>query len=468
MVFSSALFLVYFLPIVLGIYFFLPKHFKNYFLLLASLLFYSWGEPIFCLIILAASISNFYLVGVMEKKLERQRKMYLFLLIFLNLSLLFYFKYVNFFIENLEYIGADFKSWKEIVLPIGISFYTFQSITYIVDVYRKECESQHELHNYLLYIFLFPQLIAGPIVKYNSIVDQLKSRTENSSQFLQGFLRFSIGLAKKVLIANVLGAFAKMMLYPEFSQTVSSSSVWLGMLCYTFQIYFDFSAYSDMAIGLGKMLGFTFPENFNRPYTSYSITQFWRKWHITLGDFMKNYLYIPLGGNKVSKLKVYRNLFLVFLLSGLWHGDNWTFVIWGLFHGFWMILDRLFLEKYLGKNKILAVPFTFVLVLIAWVFFQAPNVSMAFQQLSTLLAFEFKALPDFSFHFYYFFHLALAATICVLGFFHITRDFSLKFIGGESRFFALFMKLLVACLLFIISLSEILGSSFNPFIYFKF
>jgi alginate O-acetyltransferase complex protein AlgI len=468
MVFSSALFLVYFLPIVLGIYFFLPKQFKNYFLLLASLLFYSWGEPIFCLIILAASISNFYLVGVMEKKLERQRKMYLFLLIFLNLSLLFYFKYVNFFIENLEYLGADFKSWKEIVLPIGISFYTFQSITYIVDVYRKECESQHELHNYLLYIFLFPQLIAGPIVKYNSIVDQLKSRTENSCQFLQGFLRFSIGLAKKVLIANVLGAFAKMMLYPEFSQTVSSSSVWLGMLCYTFQIYFDFSAYSDMAIGLGKMLGFTFPENFDRPYTSYSITQFWRKWHITLGDFMKNYLYIPLGGNKVSKLKVYRNLFLVFLLSGLWHGDNWTFVIWGLFHGFWMILDRLFLEKYLEKIKILAVPFTFGLVLIAWVFFQAPNVTIAFQQLSTLLAFEFKALPDFSFHFYYFFHLALTVIICVLGFFHITRNFSLKFIGEESRFFALSLKLIVACLLFIISLSEILGSSFNPFIYFKF
>lgn len=468
MVFSSALFLIYFLPIVLGIYFVIPKKFKNYFLLLASLFFYSWGEPIFCLLIFGVSIINFYLVEVMDRKLDKQRKMYLFLLIFINLSILFYFKYANFFIENLHYLGIDFTTWKEIILPIGISFYTFQTITYLVDVYRRDAEPQQELSNYLLYIFLFPQLIAGPIVTYNSIVNQLKSRYEDSAQFLLGFVRFSIGLAKKVLIANVLGSFAKMMLYPELGESINSSSVWLGILCYTFQIYFDFSAYSDMAIGIGKMFGFKFPENFNRPYTSYSITQFWRKWHITLGGFMKNYLYIPLGGNQVSKFKVYRNLFLVFLLSGLWHGDNWTFIVWGLFHGCWMILDKLFLERILVKFKLFAIPFTFILVMIAWVFFQASNLDIAFNQLKTLFAFEFGALPKFSYPFYYFFHLGLAIFITLLGFLSLARNFSEKFISSESNYAGLSIKLIVSCVLFTLSLAEILGSSFNPFIYFKF
>lgn len=468
MVFSSAIFLIYFFPIVLGVYLVLPKYSKNYFLLIASLFFYSWGEPIFCLLLLIASILNFYLVNLMDKCVKRRRKMFLLFIIFFNLSLLFYFKYFNFFIENIQFLGVEFSAWKEIVLPIGISFYTFQSITYIVDIYRNDCEPQQKIMNYLLYIFLFPQLIAGPIVKYNSIVTQLQSRIETSSLFLQGFIRFSIGLAKKVLIANVLGDFAKMMLYSEFIENVSSSSIWLGMFCYTFQIYFDFSAYSDMAIGIGKMFGFNFPENFNRPYTAYSITNFWRKWHITLGDFMKNYLYIPLGGNKVNNVKIYRNLLIVFLLSGLWHGDNWTFIIWGLFHGFWMILDRIFLEKFLVKIKFVAIPFTFGLVLIAWVFFQAPNLEIAFKQLKLLFAFDFKSLPEFSFHFYYFFHLFLAILICFLGFFSFSRDFSQRFIGLEERFLVLSLKLIIACIIFTISIAEILGTSFNPFIYFKF
>jgi alginate O-acetyltransferase complex protein AlgI len=472
MVFSSTIFLVYFLPLVLGVYFILPKKLKNHFLLLASLFFYAWGEAVFCLIILVISVLNFYLVQKMNSFEQIKRKTLLILLIFLNLSVLLYFKYSNFILENLNFglsrLNLDVITWKEIILPIGISFYTFQTLTYIIDVYRKETKLQEELHLYLLYIFLFPQLIAGPIVKYNSIVGQLKTRIENSSDFIQGFIRFSVGLAKKVLIANVLGAFTKTLLYPEIVETISSSSVWLGMLCYTFQIYFDFSAYSDMAIGLGKMFGFSLPENFNRPYTSYSISQFWRKWHITLGDFMKNYLYIPLGGNKVSKLKIYRNLILVFLLSGFWHGDNWTFIIWGLFHGFWMVLDRLFLEKLLEKIKFLSIPFTFLLVLLSWVFFQAENLDLAFNQFTLLFQFNFQSLPEINFLFYYFFHLILAILICVFGFFNFAQSFSDKFLYANSFSFNLSLRVAVSVVLFTISLSEILGSSFNPFIYFKF
>jgi alginate O-acetyltransferase complex protein AlgI len=472
MVFSSTIFLVYFLPLVLGVYFILPKKLKNHFLLLASLFFYAWGEAVFCLIILVISVLNFYLVQKMNSFEQIKRKTLLILLIFLNLSVLLYFKYSNFILENLNFglnrLNLDVISWKEVILPIGISFYTFQTLTYIIDVYRKETKHQEELHLYLLYIFLFPQLIAGPIVKYNSIYGQLKNRIENSSDFVHGFIRFTVGLAKKVLLANVLGAFAKTLLYPEIVETISSSSVWLGMLCYTFQIYFDFSAYSDMAIGLGKMFGFSLPENFNRPYTSYSISQFWRKWHITLGDFMKNYLYIPLGGNKVTKMKIYRNLILVFLLSGFWHGDNWTFIIWGLFHGFWMVLDRLFLEKFLEKIKILSIPFTFLLVLLSWVFFQAENLDIAFNQFTLLFQFSFQSLPEINFPFYYFFHLILAILICVFGFFNFAQSFSDKFLYANSFSFNLSLRVAVSVVLFTISLSEILGSSFNPFIYFKF
>jgi alginate O-acetyltransferase complex protein AlgI len=403
---------------------------------------------------------------------KTSRKLTLILLLFLNLSVLFYFKYANFFIENLNSGLNQFTNkqidWIAVVLPIGISFYTFQTLSYIVDVYRRETQAQKELHLYLMYVFLFPQLIAGPIVKYNFIVEQLKTRLEGASNFIQGFIRFSIGLAKKVFLANILGEFAETLLYPEISEQISSSSAWIGMLCYTFQIYFDFSAYSDMAIGLGKMFGFDFPENFNRPYTSYSISQFWRKWHITLGDFMKNYLYIPLGGNKVSKLNIYRNLLLVFLLSGLWHGDNWTFVVWGLFHGFWIVLDRLFLENILSKIKFISIPFTFLLVLLSWVFFQADTIEQALEQIKTLFRFNFNPLPDLNYPNFYFFYLLLAVLICLLGFFSFSRNFSDKFLEIKAINLNLLLKIAVSILLFFVSLAEILGSDFNPFIYFKF
>lgn len=472
MVFSSTIFLIYFLPIVLSVNTILPKSFKNFWLLIASLFFYTWGEPTFCITLILTSIFNFFSVQLMNQ-LDGIKKQVIFIsLVVFNLSLLLYFKYSNFFIESInqgiKLFDGDVIHWKSVILPIGISFFTFQSLTYIIDVYRKNTSPQLYAHNYILYSFLFPHLIAGPIVKYNSVSDQINNRIETIDKFIAGFVRFSIGLGKKVLIANVLGEYSRELLYKTDGLHLNSGTVWLGMLAYTFQIYFDFSGYSDMAIGLGKMLGFKFPENFDRPYTSASITEFWRKWHITLGDFMKNYLYIPLGGNKVSNWKIYRNLIIVFFLSGLWHGDNWTFIFWGLFHGVWLVLDRLFLLKILSKVKFIAVPITFIIVLNGWVLFQADSLSTALNQFKLMWNFSDFKLPDLQNTFYFNSHLLIAVLICILGFSKNLQEFSNGFIAENNRVFRKLFTIGIASIIFIMSLSEVVSGNFNPFIYFKF
>lgn len=309
MVFSSSIFLLLFLPLFLVIYQITPKSYKNYLILFASLIFYSWGAPKFLFVLLTTSILDYYLINYLHySKLEKQKKLILTLSITLNLGLLTYFKYANFFVENfniaLNNLGFSNIKWVSIALPIGISFFTFQSISYSVDVYRKTHPPLAKLSDYLLFIFSFPQMIAGPIVRFTSIADQITNRSEIYEDKLIGFYRFCIGLAKKVLIANVLGEHADFILNGNLSQ-IDFLTAWLGILAYTFQIYFDFSGYSDMAIGLGKMMGFSFPENFNSPYTAKSVTNFWKKWHITLGDFMRDYVYIPLGGNRYGKSKSY-------------------------------------------------------------------------------------------------------------------------------------------------------------------
>ncbi len=333
MVFSSSLFLVYFLPIFILVYTFINNRFKNLFILLASIIFYMWGAPKFIFILLGSTIIDFYIVKhLFLANTIKRKKLFLYLSLAMNLGLLAYFKYANFFVDNVSFVlqsmGFSAIEWVKVALPIGISFYTFQTLTYSIDVYRGIHKPLDKLTDYLLYIMSFPQMIAGPIVKFNLIADQITNRKETIDDKLQGIIRFAIGLAKKVLIANVMGQQADLIMNqnPEEITTIAS---WVGIIAYTFQIYFDFSGYSDMAIGLGRIMGFSFPENFNNPYNSRSITDFWRRWHMTLGQWMKDYLYIPLGGSKVkSKSRLFFNLWFVFLVSGLWHGSSWNFVLW--------------------------------------------------------------------------------------------------------------------------------------------
>jgi alginate O-acetyltransferase complex protein AlgI len=473
MVFSSSLFLVYFLPLFLVVYHLFSKGYKNYIVLIASILFYSWGAPIFVYVILSSTIIDFYLV----KKLHfsqniLHRKLLLSLSIFINLGLLLYFKYANFFVENLntalESFGLNQAGWTAVALPIGISFYTFQTLTYSIDVYRKVHSPLEKVSDYLLYIMSFPQMIAGPIVRFSSIADQITNRKETIDDKLIGFYRFAIGLAKKVLIANVMAEQADLIFDSDLSQ-LDITSAWIGMIAYTFQIYFDFSGYSDMAIGLGRMMGFKFPENFNSPYISQNISEFWRRWHITLGTFMRDYLYIPLGGNRVtSKSRLFFNLWIVFLLSGLWHGASWNYVIWGAYHGAFLILDRVFLIKVLGKlGKVPSIAFTFLVVMIGWVVFRLENTPDIITYLTKLFSFNssyrFETIPSFLF----------IGSIAVVFSFIAAFKWGKKleaFIFANNEF-SIKINLIftsVAILLFILSLSSITSSGFNPFIYFRF
>ncbi len=475
MVFSSVIFLVYFLPIFLAVYFLTPAKLKNYVLLAASIFFYAWGAPRFIFAILGTTIIDFYFVKLLyNAQTEKKRKLFLVLSLCLNVGMLFYFKYCNFFVENfnslLHAAGAKEVSWTKVILPIGISFYTFESLTYVMDVYRRVHKPLNNFLQYQLYIILFPKLIAGPIIRYHQMSDQLADRSANDNidNKLTGFFRFVIGLAKKVLIANTMAAKADEIFAVPMSE-LTTVMAWVGMLAYTFQIYFDFSGYSDMAIGLGKMLGFKFPENFDNPYTSRSITEFWRRWHITLGSWMKNYLYIPLGGNQVkSKMRLYFNLWLVFLASGFWHGAAWTFIIWGVYHGLFLVLERMFLLKVFDKiGKIPSTLITFLIVGIGWVFFRADTTEQAIAFTGKLFSFDFTApsyFLDYEFKFYFLLALIFSFFTC----FKIGQKIQEKIYFSNYSIFGYSVATIIACCLFTIALASITSSGFNPFIYFRF
>lgn len=474
MVFSSIVFLLYFLPAFLLVYYFADQKYKNIVILLFSIFFYSWGAPKFIFVILGTTFLDFHIVKWMsntENKLHR--RLILSLSVSINLGLLFYFKYSNFFIENvnnmLSLFGDKNIQWTKLLLPIGISFYTFETITYVVDVYRRVHKPLNKFWDYQLYIILFPKLIAGPIIRYNDLADQIVDRSQNDTidNRLTGFYRFAIGLAKKVLIANHMGLQADAIFAMNF-ESIDTVTAWIGILAYTFQIYFDFSGYSDMAIGLAKMIGFKFPENFNNPYISKSITEFWRRWHITLGSWMRNYLYIPLGGNKVSsKSRLYLNLWLVFLASGLWHGASWSFVLWGAYHGFFLVLERSFLYRFYDKiGNLLSTLITFFIVVIGWVFFRIEKISDAFLFLKRMFAFDFNNPTSFDNEFYTFFILAF-----FFSFFAYTRkgqsiqDSLFVYKYSTKKHIAMFF---IVILLLVISISSITAFGFNPFIYFRF
>ncbi|UOQ73526.1 MBOAT family O-acyltransferase [Hymenobacter cellulosilyticus] len=445
---------------------------KNAVALTASLLFYAWGGINFLALFLGSVVLNFYLIRLMDAALGWQKRIYLILSILLNVGMLFYFKYANFFLENVSglstALGGAELTWEKVVLPIGISFFTFEKLTYSIDVYRGVNKPLRSFWDFMLYIMLFPKMIAGPIVRFHEIAEQLTDRAafETVDHKLAGLFRFVLGLAKKVLIANTLGQEADR-IFGLAPAELSAPLAWLGAVCYTFQIYFDFSGYSDMAIGLGRMIGFQFPENFNNPYISRSITEFWQRWHITLGRWMRDYLYIPLGGNRVSTGRLYANLWTVFILSGFWHGAAWNFIAWGAFHGLFLVLDRLFLlrlSKRLGPLSILP---TFLITVVGWVLFRAESLGEAQAYIQQMFVGSWVALPYFTMEFWY--TLLLATLFSFIAAVPLIERGQLGVLAASSwsrgRMLALSM---VTALLLVLSTSYIIGSNFNPFIYFRF
>lgn len=484
MSFSSILFLFVFLPVLLAVYYLAPERHRNKVALAASLAFYAWGAPQFVLVLIASSWLDYTLArAIHQSESVPRKKRLLSLAVGLNLCLLLYCKYMNFFVEQANGLAASLGfngiAWSNIVLPIGISFFTFQKISYLVDVFRRHAEPSGSFGRYLLYVTLFPQLIAGPIVRYHDVARQLVHRTYSDEKFLIGVWRFTIGLAKKVLIADTLavvadaafGATADSVADPS---RLSCAAAWMAAVCYAFQLYFDFSGYSDMAIGLGKMLGFDFLENFNQPYISRSVTEFWRRWHISLSNWMREYLYVPLGGNRVAPWRLYLNLWIVFLLSGFWHGASWNFLIWGAIHGGILTAERLALTHKLPKwPAILSVPRTFCLVLIAWVFFRAWDLSQAAEYLGVMATGSVQ--PEIFLRDLISPQIGLTLIIAVLLCFsplysrgyHYLNDWA---IGPKSRRAGLKLALRAACvtILLLACSTALMSSQFHPFIYFRF
>ncbi len=477
MVFSSITFLFVFLPVALAAYYACPERHRNAVALAASLFFYAWGAPRFVLVLVASSLLDYVLSRELPagRRPERVRRWILGLAVALNASLLLYFKYANFFVENLNAwlgrFGAGELAWTAVALPIGISFFTFQKVSYLADVYRGTAQVARNAADYLLYVALFPQLIAGPIVRYHDVAQQLIRREHVRERFFTGILRFCQGLGKKVLVANAMAEVADAA-FGAAPGSLSCGWAWLGVVAYAFQIYFDFSGYSDMAIGLGRLMGIEFLENFNRPYVSRTITEFWRRWHISLSNWMREYLYIPLGGNRKGSVRTYFNLWLVFLVSGFWHGAAWNFVAWGAFHGFFLCLDKAFKGTRIARAPAwVGLPATFVLVLFSWVLFRADSLTHAVAYAGRMLALfgaapETAAAIEFGLR-----HQAALLAAVVLCFGPAVKPHPFDFMRLEPAQASLgqaVARFAVAMGLLVWSAATLATSSFNPFIYFRF
>ena len=467
MLFSSIPFLYYFLPLVLAVYFLTPRAGKNAVLFLSSLLFYAWGEPRFCIFMLLSILQGYVFGRLIEKHAQNKKRSKLFLTasVALSLALLAYCKYADFFLSSVNAVtGLSFKLL-HVALPIGISFYTFQILSYVVDVYRGEVPAQKSFLKLGTYIAMFPQLIAGPIVRYADIAPQLDSRQTTLEDVSSGACRFVIGLSKKVLLANVL--YELITAFQE-SQDLSVLYYWLYAVSFTLQLYFDFSGYSDMAIGLGRIFGFRFQENFNYPYISGSITEFWRRWHISLGSWFRDYVYIPLGGNRVSKAKWLRNILVVWMLTGLWHGASWNFVLWGLGFAVLLVAEKLVYGRLLQRTHVLKHVYTLLLVTLSFVLFNADSVSEAVSQLGAM--FGAGGLPLVSTEgVYYLKSYAGTFLFAAIGATPLVSNAISRF--GKTRFGAqaltvlqplVMLALLAACTAFLVD------GSFNPFLYFRF
>ncbi|WP_317897511.1 MBOAT family O-acyltransferase [Aurantibacillus circumpalustris] len=482
MLFSSLLFLYLFLPLTLLGYYVLPNKFKNYWLLFTSLIFFAWGGVSLTGLLLLSIFLNYCFGIFIQKNIDtRAGYWWTFTGVSVNLLFLGIYKYTNFIIFNLNQLFETFSippiSQTSIILPIGISFYTFHSLSYLIDIYRRKTTAQKNIFDLALYISMFSQLIAGPIIRYSDIWQQLTERKHTLQKFSSGVERFLIGLGKKVLLANAFAKVADFMFENDI-QGVGALNAWLGICCYTLQIYCDFAGYSDMAIGLGRMFGFEFKENFNFPYLAKSVKEFWRRWHISLSTFFRDYVYFPLGGNRITKSRTYLNLLFVFFLTGFWHGASWSFVVWGLFHGFFMILERLGLEKLLEKSwKPFATLYTLLVVMFAWVLFRANTLSFAIDYWKEL--FNFSTSPEQISLFMKSFdrELMLAMIIALLGsvgFFKWIADMIQPVLSSAKKSAitfaygyhivsaAVYAGIIILCTLYLVA------GTYNPFIYYRF
>lgn len=470
MLFSSITFLFIFLPLTLLLYYLVPFRMKNYVMLAASLIFYAWGEPVYIILMILSIILNYFCGQDIYEKRDNARAMKMSLMfgVIMNLLILGFFKYYGLLMDTINAILPIDIPYRVLALPIGISFYTFQAMSYLIDVYRKEVKPQENVLYFALYISMFPQLIAGPIVRYIDIEEQLKERSINSTKFGEGAMYFIRGLAKKVVLANTFGSVYEQVAAMQMG-SFSTLTAWVGAIAYAFQIYFDFGGYSDMAIGLGKMFGFEFLPNFNYPYIAKSITDFWRRWHISLSTWFREYVYIPLGGNRCTPSRHILNLLIVWMLTGLWHGAQWNFMFWGLYYGVILIL-----EKYLWGSKIEKLPaavqhiYAFVLVLFGWVFFFSPTLGYAGQYLKVMFGIGAKGIFDKQ-GFFMIFTNWLLIVIAILA--SAPRGYKLlKKITGcwQSEEVRAIVTCVVYIAMFLLCIAFLVTETYNPFLYFRF
>ncbi len=470
MVFSSLEFLLLYLTVTLFLYYIVPFRFRNIVLLAVSLVFYGWGEPLYVFLMIG-TITVDYILGLLVERAQkkgsaRMAKGWLIAAVAINLAILAFFKYYDFFISNLRLIpGLSVLKPLGLELPIGISFYTFQALSYVIDVYRKDTGAQKNIASFGAYVTLYPQLIAGPIVRYKDVDDQLTEREHSIALFAEGTRTFIAGMGKKVLLANTAGALWEYFrAVPTDERTVLGA--WLGMICYFFQIYFDFSGYSDMAIGLGKMIGFKFMENFNYPYISKSITEFWRRWHISLGVWFRDYVYIPLGGNRCSKLKQLRNIFVVWFLTGFWHGASWNFIIWGLYYFALLMIEKLFLLKLLKKAPALVSHgYTLFFVLFGWLLFVFEDMSAGMVYLGNMFGVGTAAFANGLDVYNLFRNIVFLAVLCIAA-----TPLPKKLYNKLTQKSEIMRTVasVGAIALTVVCLAYLVDSSYNPFLYFRF
>ncbi len=464
MLFTSPTFLFAFLPFVLLVYYLVPTKIKNAILLISSLIFYAWGEMLFVFVLIASVVINFLLGHLIQRN---KSNALMVIGVGVNLGLLLFYKYAHFLLSS---IGLDTDYSQSIHLPLGISFFTFQALSYLIDIKRGQTKPQSNIVNLGLYISFFPQLIAGPIVRYHNIAKQLLHRVHKNELFVSGVERFSYGLAKKMLIANALGAVADPIFALDQSQ-LSLTLAWLAIVCYALQIYFDFSAYSDMAIGLGRMFGFQFQENFNYPYVSRSLKEFWQRWHISLSRWFRDYLYIPLGGNQGGNIRTYFNLMTVFILCGLWHGASWNFLLWGLIHGGFLIIERLGLTNILARlPRIMSHVYTLLVVLIAWVFFRVENITDAFGFLSKMFYIQHEDNYLYSYHYFINNQFIITAVFALILSMPVFKKWVTYYPANAftGRITHQIIRMAFMFSLLFASVIMISSTTYNPFIYFRF
>ena len=470
MVFSSLVFIFVFLPITLFIYYLSPRKLKNLVLLISSLIFYAWGEPIYIFLMIFTTVFSYVSAILINKyKSKKTSSLAIFILsVAVNLSVLCFFKYYGFFIDNINNLFSMNIKFKKLPLPVGISFYTFQTLSYIIDVYLKKVPVQKNIISFSTYVTMFPQLVAGPIVKYGDINKQLENRKESLDKFGDGVSYFIRGLSKKVLLANNIGLLWSNVkaLSPD---KISVFSAWLGILAFTFQIYFDFSGYSDMAIGLGKFFGFDLMENFNYPYISKSVTEFWRRWHISLGSWFREYVYIPLGGNKKGALKQYRNLFIVWFLTGFWHGANWNFIIWGLYFGILITLEKIFVLKWLDKlPNFISHVYALIIIIVGWAIFEFENTSVLFSFIKTMFGMGSNTFIDNQSIYYLYTNLFLFILAIIFSTPLPKKLFKKLIYNVKLKPYAKLIVPTIYLILILLCTTYLVNETYNPFLYFKF